>query len=337
MKRSKHAALTAAVFAAALGASASGSIPADAVTQRYLSAAGQRTMQLLYGPEAIYSPLQTGDINDDGALDARDLTLLKRKLLSGPYPALSGVTHYYNFQKDSFINGTDARALVQHLTGEEETPQHPAEFIAFLVPLPYLTTAIPDNQAERTALEMKAEQKLSELAVCECYISSSGQKLAAAPEQPDDTVTDYFWLGAEFFIRIPDGFVPNTEETADGRICRKHISELCLDFAFDHYSYEERVTEPNSPDSDKTDMQIEYIRHYTGTDRSSLRCPVVTFESVPGQEDVYYDKCVIEWDVNTNDFLVHESQTMDTDYWEAVDEILETYYASQIIEADEAE
>ena len=48
MKHNRKTALTAAVFAAAIGVSFTGSIPAEADTAQYLAATDQREMQILY-------------------------------------------------------------------------------------------------------------------------------------------------------------------------------------------------------------------------------------------------------------------------------------------------
>ena len=308
MKRSKHAVLTAAVFAAALGASRYGSLPADAVTQHYLAATDQRTMQLLYGPGSIISPNMVGDINDDKVLDARDLTLLKRELLSGPYPALLGSTQHFNVCGDSFINGTDARVLMQRLTGEENNPKHPTELIVYLMPCSFFATEEPDSKKDYAELESLAGFRLADFACAEFYVGSDGKKISAAGEEWDGAPVQWLSLGNLITVRIPDGFVPNTTVTEDGVTRRQHVSVLNMELAFDHYRYEYP-----SPviDDDITPADFEPVRHYEGTDRCTLSCPVVTFESVPGQEDVYYDKCLVEWNVNTDELRVHQSKTME--------------------------
>ena len=115
MKHNRKTALTAAVFAAAIGVSITGSIPAEAETAQYLAATDQRTMQILYGPGPNIEREIDGDINADRVLDARDLTLMKQKLLSGD---TRNYTPQFDFLPDFWgFSGADARALMQHQIG----------------------------------------------------------------------------------------------------------------------------------------------------------------------------------------------------------------------------
>ena len=114
MKHSGQTRLTAALFAAALGISATGST-------------------ILYGPPPNYDPPETGDMNDDKVLDARDLTLMKQRLLRDE-ESYSGTA---DFNRDICCNGTDARALMQQLTGEAQSEQRrPTGFTLYFRPVP---------------------------------------------------------------------------------------------------------------------------------------------------------------------------------------------------------
>ncbi len=312
MKKTTKTALTAAIFAAALGVSAGGSIAAEAETQSYLAATDQRTMQILYGPGPNYNPNKTGDINGDERLDARDLTLMKRALLSRQPPELSGPTRHYNFRNDFQIDRTDARALMQHLTGAEADSMYPVEFTVYFKAVPYLSDSIPDSEAERNALEEAAKKKLLRLQSRMFHVRGSDRQLPVILRlQPDlenglnDTEFTIF-LNSTYLLRLSDGFAPNNADQAEPDGPPSHVSMLTGEV-----SYLEAVEVPSSS-SAETEPFITYNRS-----DEQFSFPVLTFVSDPEKGDIYYDKCLVEWDVNTGKTLAHDSLTPDQQIPEA--------------------
>jgi hypothetical protein len=75
MKKTMHSLLTAAMFTAAATSSFHASAAEAALMQKT-----ERTDQLLYGPAPV--TLALGDMNWDREVDARDLTVLKQKILA---------------------------------------------------------------------------------------------------------------------------------------------------------------------------------------------------------------------------------------------------------------
>ena len=75
MKKTMHSLLTAAMFTAAATSSFRASGAEAALMQKT-----ERTDQLLYGPAPV--TLALGDMNWDREVDARDLTVLKQKILA---------------------------------------------------------------------------------------------------------------------------------------------------------------------------------------------------------------------------------------------------------------
>ena len=308
MKKTTKTALTAAIFAAALGVSAGSSLPAEAEMQRYLAATDQRTMQILYGPGPDYNPHKTGDISDDLVLDARDLTLMKRDLLSSSPPQMSAANRHYDFRSDSVINGTDARALMQYLTGAEEDSMHPVEFTVYFRPVPYLSDSVPESEAERKALEEAGEDKLASLSGCMFNAVSSDRQWAVRPRYLYSTVSNAecdILLNGTYLLRIPDGFYPNEEiplnetDTALG-----HRSELNAEFIFEEIAYRKGA----APEGEGPDVLVpDFVN--TISSECKISCSFPTFISDPEKGDIYYDKCLVEWDVNTNKTRISKSLT----------------------------
>ena len=106
MKRTKQTMLTAAVFAAALGLSSSGTAVSAALT---FTPESQRTAAVLYGP-----PTPRGDIDQNWYLDARDLTLMKRHALGEA--TLTGIRFINaDYVRDDVIDRQDISALLKLL------------------------------------------------------------------------------------------------------------------------------------------------------------------------------------------------------------------------------
>ena len=158
MKHTIQTALTAAVFAASLGISSAGST-ASALTA--FSPESQQTAAVLYGPAPIKS-----DLDYNRMLDARDLTLLKRLLMTDNYPEtdypvfvrhLDATNEDYSFNADSNADNkilpSDVRMLRNELTGSTE----PTSFHVTILPVPYLSSNQPESAEERQALREKAE------------------------------------------------------------------------------------------------------------------------------------------------------------------------------------
>lgn len=153
MKRSKQTALTAAVFAAAMGTASAGST-ASALTA--FSPESQKIAAVLYGPPPMY-----GDINDDRRLDVRDITLLKRYLLKTETAAGKTMTshisyneadfmYYWDFDSDRKLTKSDVRALLNHMTGDTL----PTKFTAYVYPLAYLPdSTLTEDEQKKLLLE----------------------------------------------------------------------------------------------------------------------------------------------------------------------------------------
>ncbi len=66
---------------------------------------------------------EPGDLDRNGSIDARDLTLLKRRLM---YQDGALFQDIYDVNGDGQMNSEDARALVRLLTGKPEEEEEPA-------------------------------------------------------------------------------------------------------------------------------------------------------------------------------------------------------------------
>ena len=158
MKRSKQAALTAAVFAAAIGSASAGST-ASALTA--FSPESQQIAAVLYGPP----PVQ-GDIDTNRKLDARDITMLKRHLMKTDSETgktqIAHIAYYetdyqsnWDFDSDRVLDKSDVSSMINHLTGNAL----PVRFTAYVYPLAYL----PDStltEDEQKKLLRKADRLL---------------------------------------------------------------------------------------------------------------------------------------------------------------------------------
>ena len=292
MKKNMKTALTAAVFAAAVGVSTGSVLPAEAA---YLAATDQRTMQILYGPAPNTGPDEIGDINYDKVLNAKDLTLMKRTLLIKSPDELSALNERYNFyREDSLRNASDARALMQYLTGMEADSMYPVEFKVYFKPVPYLSDSVPETDAERHALTKAAKARLNWLA--DTTFRAQGKD----PQNPVylHRLVDVWWDGIELnevhVIGLTDGFAPNDTDPDDRPV---HKSVLLAEVMYEDYSQ----CDPDETDED--DLLIPAVSI------SKLEIPITTALYDPQRGGLYYDKCLVEWDVNTDKTLVHESLT----------------------------
>lgn len=162
MKRTKQTALTAAVFAAALGISQAGSTASAAVD---FSPESQQIAAVLYGPPPITA---FGDGDGNKKVDARDLTLLKQRLLtqsSGTGEPLIRHEHYspnytvafnpkaMDFDLNNILDPGDVRELRNRLTGQQE----PTSVLVKFLPVPYFSDEVPESTEEKEALLARAD------------------------------------------------------------------------------------------------------------------------------------------------------------------------------------
>lgn len=307
MKRTKQTALTAAVFAAAIGVSFTGSIPAEADTAQYLAATDQREMQILYGPGPNIEREIEGDINADRVLDARDLTLMKRKLLMDD---TTGVVKPYNFYSaDPAFNASDARALAMHLTGElYAVPKRPVEFRLYFWPVPYFGDEAPDTEAEQLKLVKEAKLRLERLCLDEMktYDLWPSVSLSAAAEKPNTALcwqeklfANQSLLGANYeryfdYYSIPHCFAPNEywdEALPDAEYLSLQRAEISVTVPFEADFDPETDSPPDTP------VQNSYSGSY------------VTYIQRPDGSEEYFDKILIEWNVNTGKVRMHDTLT----------------------------
>ena len=128
MKHTKQTRLTAALFAAAMSASVCGNTASAS-----FSPEDQRMAAILYGPPPNYEFPEAGDMNDDKVLDARDLSRIKQRLIRDE----ESYSFIADFTGDVNCNGTDARALMQYLTGEAQSEhKRPTGFTLYFRPMP---------------------------------------------------------------------------------------------------------------------------------------------------------------------------------------------------------
>lgn len=178
MKRTKQTALTAAVFAAALGVSQTGST-VSAVTD--FSPESQQTAAVLYGPPPI---TVYGDGDGNNITDARDLTLLKRRLIKeisrtkgtrilhehyAPNYSAAFNPAAMDLDRNNFLDPADVRELRNRLTGQQE----PTKFTAEVWPVPFFSDEKPESPAEQEALLAQASDP-DTIACYDFYVLNSG-------------------------------------------------------------------------------------------------------------------------------------------------------------------
>ncbi|MBR3448755.1 MAG: hypothetical protein IKH27_13230 [Oscillospiraceae bacterium] len=188
MKRTKQTALTAAVFAAAIGISSAGSTDFAAAAAIAFSPESQQIAATVYGPPPISA---FGDGNGDKNIDARDLTLLKRRLLTqerrtgeprilhehySPNYTAAFNPKAMDFDQNGILNPGDVRELRNRLTGQQE----PTAFFVRFLPVPYFSDEVPESDEEKDALLNRA----SELANESCYNVFITYRGSANPEIP---------------------------------------------------------------------------------------------------------------------------------------------------------
>ena len=309
MKRTKQTALTAAVFAAAIGVSFTGSIPAEADTARYLAATDQSDLQVLYGPGPDFFQYPDGDMNGDEMLDARDLSLMKQLLLLGDR---SRYTRTINFFPDSAVNGTDARVLMYMLTGEFHDPKcRPHQFRVYFRPVPFFMDETPETDAERLALVHEAECRLEQIensqsmlegtAPLATYFCERTQKDMSLGEGKDAHPTwfnigEFTLNGHDIWLNSPDGFAPNEfrDETQDDTDIRcLHRTKIRIRMPFD---------EQFDPAAADSAVQSLVLTEFSGSFPTYI-------QKTDGSEE-YYDKLLLEWDVNTGRFRMHDALTV---------------------------
>lgn len=312
MKKNAKTAMTAAVFAAALGVSAGSITPVDAAV--YLAATDQRTMQILYGPGPDFEKPVSGDLNGDKILDARDLSLIKQRLLKGT----ENYSYTADFLFDTDTDGADARALMQHLTGEADAEsKRPVSFTLYFKPVPYFSDAVPEVTEERFRLTEEANLRLRRI---ENYLNRNDAPApefvySPTPEQQNKKLLPYdtesgeqpFWgsaLEKTYRMKVPDGFAPNTffddgaEET--GAVCQ-HRTEITLSMPFE----DQPLTAVISGDSEDPDdgLPAPMMSH------CEYHSSFPTYTRYADGHEEYFDKLLIEWNVNTGEFRMHECLT----------------------------
>ena len=309
MKKDAKTAMTAAVFAAALGISAGGTVPVDAAV--YLAATDQRTMQILYGPGPDFEKPVSGDLNGDKILDARDLSLIKQRLLNGT----ENYSYTADFLFDMDDDGADARALMQHLTGEADAEnKRPVSFTLFFKPVPYFSDEVPEVMEERFRLTEEANLRLRRI---ENYLyrndAPAPEFVYALTQQQEKKLLPYdleseeppFWgsaLERIYRMKVPDGFAPNTffDDGADetGVVCQ-HRTEITLSMPFEDQPL---VISGDSEDPDDglpAPMMQHSVQNYS----------FPTYTRYADGHEAYFDKLLIEWNVNTGEFRMHECLT----------------------------
>ena len=296
MKKTLQTALTAAAFAAALGMTAAGST-VSAMTE--FSPESQQIAAVLYGPPPGYQPPVEGDANEDRILDARDLSLMKRGIF------LDDLHEGDDDYRKSKYDGRSARLLMQRLTGEEENPQHPIAFTVYFKPVAYFSDEAPESQEEREALERDAENRLGQTEGSERFIltdPATGKRRSVELHEPGATYTYLApGLGKTFELSLRDGFVPNAEE--DGVRLHKSLLQWSIEFA----KYGESFTVMDY-DGENASLGVAAPRSSNVKEYSA---DFVTFRSDPEAGDTYYDKCVVEWNVNTDELRIGKPLTMD--------------------------
>lgn len=305
MRKTKQTALTAAVFAAAIGISGGGSIASAAETGRYLTETGAGIMQVLYGPAPIEQQTISGDVNMDKMLDAKDLTLIKREAL--------GLQEEFDLKfqlvDDDEWDGADARALVQKLTGEWDRPNRPYVFWLTLRPVAYFPEDEPEDAEQRDALITAAQEKLKTIQWDPLKVrTASGAEerlLMDYPSYHSYNATKEISLFCDCYVELTDGFAPNDyagdDEDPDGDAMPK--AENCHRTVID-YSYTSYTAESRQDDDPPAPVQSE---------RSGGSFSFLTYKQDPEKGNVYYDKCLVEWNVNTGKIRVHDPLEMGQD------------------------
>lgn len=167
MKHSKQTRLTAALFAAAVSTAVGGNSAAAA-----FSPEEQRIAAILYGPPPVMD--KAGDLDKNSILDARDVTLLKRELMSSGNGADAmelrhltyGQADYSaakDYNNDQVVSKADVRTMLNRMTGN----QLPASFTALVYPVAYLSTEIPPF-----AEEISTEEKENLVYRLSCMLDS---------------------------------------------------------------------------------------------------------------------------------------------------------------------
>ena len=281
MKRTKQTMLTAAVFAAALGLSSSGTAVSAALT---FSPDSQRTAAVLYGP-----PPLRGDIDENRYLDARDLTLMKRYHLMRRQDSSYQPDYLYPYRMDGNmeIAGTsDVRMLRNRLTGSSD----PVKFEIRVKWVPYLSTEVPDSEEERLALEKRAKE-IADL---------------------DDHYYAYAWneKGEDVYLKIPAYFtylqendfyfpvsftsVPDADHpertTLHVQMYFRKLTEEEATLVSDSYSRSDLELPDREPSAEDITIDLELCSRLEKEDGSVQ----------------LYDKCEVEYDVLTGKYLVHD-------------------------------
>lgn len=302
MKRTKQTALTAAVFAAAIGISSAGSTASAASIG--FSPESQQTAAVLYGPPPVQ--IIKGDVNSDRVIDARDLTLMKRILTEDP----DSHTEAFNFYQDSSFDVSDVRVLAQHLTGEYYSAQkRPVELRVYFWLVPYFEDEAPETDEAQLKLVQEAKLRLERLRLDKMDSREIWPeiKLSAAAEAPH---TAFDWqrhgpvfqssFGAEYdysfdYYALPYYFAPNEfgdEALPDAEYLSLQRAEISVTVPF------EADFDPESADDQPV---VPLTKGYNGSFLTYI-------QRADGSEE-YYDKILIEWNVNTGEIRIYDSLT----------------------------
>ena len=287
MKRTKQTALTAAVFAAALGISQAGSTASAAVD---FSPESQQIAAVLYGP-----PPLVGDIDENRCIDARDLTLMKQYLLKLKQDSSYMPEKLYLYNMDDSLTGSaDARILRNRITCMSE----PVEYQLCVKWVPYLSSEIPERGEERQALEQRAQK----LYGTEDYFypnaySETGEDIilskSAYLTYPSADNYDIFHIR---YSAVPDAEIPN-RTTLRVHLYFRRLTEEEHEHSFNSFSRSTVGLPEREPDQNDIQFDLDLI--------SRREQPDGTVQ--------LYDKCIVEYDILTGACLVHDPLTPEQD------------------------
>lgn len=292
MKKNVKTAITAAIFAAAVGVSPAES-PVFAVTS--FSPESQLAAYTTYGPAPV-----GGDADGNRLLDARDLTLLKRFLIRRKEDSSYIPENYGSYFFDENIAGSsDARTLRNILTGLKE----PVSFQIEYRPVAWLSSEKPESEEACLALQQQARELYRQNGDVYYYPYAQNEK-------GEDVFLDQkAWLHAMVypsrdyitvsFTAVPD---PDHPERTTLRI-RLHFRYLTPEesqaLSERGVRLRENVHLPESPEPDK-DIVLEL----------ELTSRLVQ----PDGSVQYYDKCILEYDILTGKYAILDTLTPEQEF-----------------------
>ena len=260
MKHTRHTAITAAIFAAALSTSS-----ASGTAFAAFSPESQQIAAVLYGPP----PVQ-GDLNHDFSVDARDITLLKQYLMKNDPETGStriaqftseqdGYRYDADFTGDHRISQSDVRAMLNHTICDTR----PTSFHADLCMLAYLSSDTLTESEQKKRVE-------------DAYMLLRSHYRVTVRSDSEEWVAynniNYLEIGYYLSFRLPQSFenpkAPGESTVRKATILFERIPQG-----------DEDLIIPDAPDS--FEIELNYVTSRMNEDGSLS----------------YYDKCLVECDV----------------------------------------